>query len=567
MENVKNISFTKRYILALSIIAILSVLSFFNLEKVIDSQANDGEVINMSGKQRMLSQKVALYSLTYRLDRLRHIAKTMKEIHKKLTSLPMSDEVKRLYYKKPIMLDKRMKKYLSNIQHFADTTDGRSLEYVLENSESILIYLEQATSLYQKEAEEKISKLHKNETYILLLTILTLIIEAFFIFKPANDAILSRTKELIKEKEYSDLVTQTNTNAIIAIDETSKILTFNKSAEYMFGFNANEMLGTVLNEGKIIPKQFLKEHNESFLRFIKTGELKNRDKFYEFVARKKDGTIFPIKMSLGVDTSGEKKIIVANIQDITKQREQESLIIQQSRFAAMGEMIGNIAHQWRQPLSSINMIATGALIRRKNGMLDDSELDETFKKITTHVKYLSDTIEDFRNFFSKKKKDEIFDVNETIKQAAALVEASYNAHSIRLILKLSKEILKLKGGNSELAQVILNILNNAKDALVARNIDERVVVVKTTINNEDKIIIDIFDSAKGIKEDVILKVFEPYFTTKHRSQGTGIGLFMSKQIVEQHFKGSITVKNNSFIVDNKTYSGANFKIVIDKYQA
>lgn len=567
MEIVKNISFTKRYILALSIIAILSVLSFFNLEKVIDSQANDGEVINMSGKQRMLSQKVALYSLTYRLDRLRHIAKTMKEIHKKLTSLPMSDEVKRLYYKKPIMLDKRMKKYLSNIQHFADTTDGRSLEYVLENSESILIYLEQATSLYQKEAEEKISKLHKNETYILLLTILTLIIEAFFIFKPANDAILSRTKELIKEKEYSDLVTQTNTNAIIAIDETSKILTFNKSAEYMFGFNANEMLGTVLNEGKIIPKQFLKEYNESFLRFIKTGELKNRDKFYEFVARKKDGTIFPIKMSLGVDTSGEKKIIVANIQDITKQREQESLIIQQSRFAAMGEMIGNIAHQWRQPLSSINMIATGALIRRKNGMLDDSELDETFKKITTHVKYLSDTIEDFRNFFSKKKKDEIFDVNETIKQAAALVEASYNAHGIRLILKLSKEILKLKGGNSELAQVILNILNNAKDALVARNIDERVVVVKTTINNEDKIIIDIFDSAKGIKEDVILKVFEPYFTTKHRSQGTGIGLFMSKQIVEQHFKGSITVKNNSFIVDNKTYSGANFKIVIDKYQA
>jgi len=556
-----SLSFTKKYSFALSLIAAFSILAFFNLTQIIKSQTHDGEIINLSGRQRMLSQKIALFAIHYKTKQLEKTIELMDDSHKRLLAIPMTVEMKSIYFYKPMILDEKVRAYIKNAKIFTQTRDGRSLTYMLRNSQNLLKDLDYAVSIYQSEAESKIANLHKNEFYILLLTLTTLLFEALFIFRPVNKSVKKKTQELISEKEYSDMITQINTNAIVAVDENFEILTFNKSAEQMFGFSAQEMLHTKLIDDRIIPLKFLKQHNKGLGSYIKTGELKNRDVVFELEGQHKDKTLFPIRISFGTKVEGDKKVVVANIQNITSEKDKDNLIIQQSRFAAMGEMIGNIAHQWRQPLSSISATATGARIRYKNKMISDGELDDTFVKIKNHTQFLSKTIDDFRDFFSQDRKKENININEVVSQSISLVEAAYVSNNIRLHVQATDKSIVINGSSSELAQVFLNILNNAKDILNEKDLEDRVVLVEIFQDNQDAVV-RIVDNAGGIPEDIQLKIYEPYFTTKHKSQGTGIGLFMSKKIIEQHFNGMLYSQNKEFEVDGKKYFGAEFNIRI-----
>ncbi len=556
-----SLSFTKKYVFALSLIAAFSISAYFNLYALISAQSHDGEIINISGKQRMLSQKIALFAINYKSKELKQAVDLMEKSHNYLLSLDMTYNLKRVYYHEPMMLDKMVKKYIASARSFIKNRDGKSLTYILKNSQILLKNLDIAVSAYQIETESKISILQKNEFYILLLTLITLLFEALFIFRPANNSVKRKTKELNSQKEYADMITQINTNAIIAVDANSNILTFNKSAEDMFGFSAKEMLNTKLIDDKIIPLKFLDRHNRGLKNFIQTGELKNRDVVFELEGQHRDKTLFPIRISFGVKIEDNNKIVVANIQNITKEKEKDELIIQQSRFAAMGEMIGEIAHQWRQPLSSISAIASGAKLRYKNNLISDEELDETFVKIKYHTQYLSQTIDDFRDFYKKNKKREPFEVNEIIDKSITLIDASYSEKNIELILKRDETKIMLSGNGSELSQVFLNILYNAKDAIVDKNVTDRVVILEV-LQEGEYVVVKIYDSAGGISEKIKERVFDPYFTTKHKSQGTGIGLFMSKKIISQHFEGTIEVQNREFEVDNKKLFGAEFIIKI-----
>ena len=556
-----SLSFTKKYVFALSLIAAFSISAYFNLYALISAQSHDGEIINISGKQRMLSQKIALFAINYKSKELKQAVDLMEKSHNYLLSLDMTYNLKRVYYHEPMMLDKMVKKYIASARSFIKNRDGKSLTYILKNSQILLKNLDIAVSAYQIETESKISILQKNEFYILLLTLITLLFEALFIFRPANNSVKRKTKELNSQKEYADMITQINTNAIIAVDANSNILTFNKSAEDMFGFSAKEMLNTKLIDDKIIPLKFLDRHNRGLKNFIQTGELKNRDVVFELEGQHRDKTLFPIRISFGVKIEDNNKIVVANIQNITKEKEKDELIIQQSRFAAMGEMIGEIAHQWRQPLSSISAIASGAKLRYKNNLISDEELDKTFVKIKYHTQYLSQTIDDFRDFYKKNKKREPFEVNEIIDKSITLIDASYSEKNIELILKRDEKKIMLIGNGSELSQVFLNILYNAKDAIVDKNVTDRVVILEV-LQEGEYVVVKIYDSAGGISEKIKERVFDPYFTTKHKSQGTGIGLFMSKKIISQHFEGTIEVQNREFEVDNKKLFGAEFIIKI-----
>ncbi len=556
-----SLSFTKKYVFALSLIAAFSISAYFNLYALISAQSHDGEIINISGKQRMLSQKIALFAINYKSKELKQAVDLMEKSHNYLLSLDMTYNLKRVYYHEPMMLDKMVKKYIASARSFIKNRDGKSLTYILKNSQILLKNLDIAVSAYQIETESKISILQKNEFYILLLTLITLLFEALFIFRPANNSVKRKTKELNSQKEYADMITQINTNAIIAVDANSNILTFNKSAEDMFGFSADEMLNTKLIDDKIIPLKFLDRHNRGLKNFIQTGELKNRDVVFELEGQHRDKTLFPIRISFGVKIEDNNKIVVANIQNITKEKEKDELIIQQSRFAAMGEMIGEIAHQWRQPLSSISAIASGAKLRYKNNLISDEELDKTFVKIKYHTQYLSQTIDDFRDFYKKNKKREPFEVNEIIDKSITLIDASYSEKNIELILKRDERKIMLSGNGSELSQVFLNILYNAKDAIVDNNVTDRVVILEV-LQEGEYVVVKIYDSAGGISEKIKERVFDPYFTTKHKSQGTGIGLFMSKKIISQHFEGTIEVQNREFEVDNKKLFGAEFIIKI-----
>jgi PAS domain S-box-containing protein len=561
MSNFKSLSFTKKYIFALSTIAIFTILAYFNLTYLIDSQADDGKIINISGRQRMLSQKIALFAVNYKTKQLKKTVELMENSHKELLTRELSNRLKTIYFSPPYMLDEKVKKYIKKAKIFVEKADGRSLTYLLKNSQNLLKDLDLAVEAYQKDTELKTKKLQKNEFYILLLTLFTLLLEALFIFKPANKSIINKTKELKRQKEYADTVTQANTNAIIAVDENLNILTFNKSAERMFGYSASEMLYTKLIDNSIIPNKFLKAHNNGLMTFMEKGKLKNEDEVFELEAQTKDKILFPIRISFGVKIEGKNKIVVANIQDITKEREKDSLLLEQSRFAAMGEMIGNIAHQWRQPLSSISALATGTKLRYNNNLISDDELNEVFVKIKDYTQYLSKTIDDFRDFLNQDQTDEVFLLSEALDKSMTLTEATYTKNNIEIERKYKNTNLTIKGSSSQLSQVFLNILNNAKDILIEKDLEERIVLIEL-YKYEDYAIVAISDNAGGIKDDVANKIYDPYFTTKHKSQGTGIGLFMSKRIVEQKFNGILENRNRKFVCNEKEYFGATFFVKI-----
>lgn len=560
----KDLDFSRRYISALLLIALLSIMAYLNLSNLISKQAKYAEIINKSGRQRMLSQQIALFAIYYKTKQLKTKVDLMEKTHYYLISLPdMSKQVQEIFFEKPIQLDKRVKKYIEHAKNFFETRSGISLSYILSHSQSLLKDLDRVVNAYQEESERKVAELTKNERIILFLTLLTLLFEALFIFKPINDKIKKRTRELIEEKGYAEMITESNPTAIIVAGEDRKVQRFNRHAEKIFGYKKEEMVGKE-SLHLIIPEAYHEKHEKGFDNFLQTGTLKYREKPLELEGKRKNGETFPIRVSFGLTvlTDG-RKIVVANIADITKEKEKDRMLLQQSRIAALGEMIGNIAHQWRQPLSSIKTITSGIKIRKKAGLIDENEIESGLNKIIEYTDYLSQTINDFRFFFKKEREKEQFKLEQVINRAISLTEASFKNSHISVDLDIQNSSSEYIGYPNELAQVILNILNNAKDVFIDRGAKDKWVKISLK-HNIDLYTICIYDSAGGVANDVILKIFDPYFTTKHQSQGTGMGLYMSKQIVEKHFKGSLTVSNEEFFVNQKRYFGACFRILLPK---
>ncbi|MDZ7817731.1 MAG: HAMP domain-containing sensor histidine kinase [Aliarcobacter sp.] len=232
--------------------------------------------------------------------------------------------------------------------------------------------------------------------------------------------------------------------------------------------------------------------------------------------------------------------------------------IQQSRMASMGEMLENIAHQWRQPLSTISVSASGIQLKKELGILNDDEFNDSLNHIRNATQYLSNTIEDFRSFFSRDKISSNINIRNTINKAFDLVSSTFAKSEITVIRDIQN--ITFSSFENELIQVLMNILINAKDALETKD-NEKLIIIKVE-KIEEKLIISIKDNAGGIKEDIIDKIFEPYFTTKHQFNGTGIGLYMSKLIVEKHLDGEISSENTEFEFNNKIYKGALFKIIL-----
>ncbi|MEN5387331.1 transporter substrate-binding domain-containing protein [Aliarcobacter skirrowii] len=239
--------------------------------------------------------------------------------------------------------------------------------------------------------------------------------------------------------------------------------------------------------------------------------------------------------------------------------QKENLLNHQAKMAAMGEMLENIAHQWRQPLSVISTMATSLKLKQEMKILEDKEFFQSLDIINNASQHLSNTIDDFRNFFSSEKEINKFLISNTIKKSILLLKSSIDKHNITIVEDI--EDSELLSYESELMQVILNIISNSIDILKDKNIDSRYIYFKTKILNNN-LIITISDSGGGIDKKILNRVFEPYFTTKHKSQGTGIGLYMSLQIVTKHLHGKLSVKNSSFLQNGVEYFGAEFSINI-----
>ncbi len=236
--------------------------------------------------------------------------------------------------------------------------------------------------------------------------------------------------------------------------------------------------------------------------------------------------------------------------EIKKRRRQEEILVQQSKLAAMGEMIGAIAHQWRQPLTALGLAVQDFQDAYHYGELDEDYLDKMVKSSMSQIQYMSKTIDDFRNFFKPEKDKSSFNIAKTIKEVISLISAQLDNANIRVELRTeSVESLTIKSYLNEFMQVVINILHNARDAVLQRvrqgriSSENRVVSIKINSVNE-KILIKISDRAGGIPENIIDKIFEPYFTTKEEGKGTGVGLYMSKVIIEKNMNGKLYAENS-----------------------
>lgn len=264
---------------------------------------------------------------------------------------------------------------------------------------------------------------------------------------------------------------------------------------------------------------------------------------------------------LNIVTESINTMRVNLINQIQESEEKNSILAQQSKLAAMGEMIGNIAHQWRQPLSLITTAASGMKLNYEIGVLDKKKLDDYADKIMNSASYLSDTINDFRDFFKPDKKKKNFKILNAFERTFTLINSQFINHNISFIKNIDD--IEIYGFENEFIQVLINILNNAKDELIKKKGQKLFIFIDVYFKDEH-VYICIKDNAGGIEDTIINRIFEPYFTTKHQAQGTGIGLYMSEVIVEKHMKGKLIVQNVEFTYENVNYKGAEFKIVINK---
>ena len=226
-----------------------------------------------------------------------------------------------------------------------------------------------------------------------------------------------------------------------------------------------------------------------------------------------------------------------------KKQEQNTILKQKAKMASMGEMIANIAHQWRQPLSVISLQTTNLERKLKRGKADKEFLENFIKKIHKTVDNMNTTIEDFSNFFKPNKEKADFELNHLVEECLDIVKKPFHENNI-LICFDPLQASPYHGYKNELLQVLLNIINNSKDAIQINSIKNPKIAIEI-FNEKDKYILKLSDNAGGIPEDILDRIFEPYFTTKFKSEGTGIGLYMCKLIIEDSMKGAIGFANEN----------------------
>lgn len=370
-------------------------------------------------------------------------------------------------------------------------------------------------------------------------------------------------------------------DGVIVFDVHGKITSFNPAAERIFGYLAWEVVGQNLNgllteqgEGeKIFP--FSGKHDSAY---------EETSIHHDVLGRRIDGTAFPMDFSVSrVHLAGktafigifrdaterkqnEKAMIDKQIQleelnlsleervqaTVSEIREKDRILIQQSRLAAMGEMISNIAHQWRQPLNVLGLINQQMRSCFDSNAFSKEYLDTNVDKSMKIINHMSQTIDDFRNFFKPDKEKVEFTIYEVVARTISLVEDGFKNMQIGTDFRVYADPVII-GFPNEFSQVLLNILMNARDAFLERPTHDAKVTISLRAEGE-RAVVTIADNAGGIAEDIIGKIFDPYFTTRGPDRGTGLGLFMSKNIIEKSMDGRLTARN--------TEHGAEFRIEI-----
>lgn len=389
----------------------------------------------------------------------------------------------------------------------------------------------------------------------------------------------NKTRQLQEQKElFERLFIESSDGVLLSKFQSNKVHNCNEVAYKLLGYEKKEEFLTLRPED-VVP---LTQPDGSFsLEIIGkkiNDAVKNGSSHFELVYRKKDGLniwLDVVITSLLVDDENLLHIVWRDIDnrkkmeeklgfltyrleekvklEVEKNAEKTKQLVQQSRLAQMGEMISMIAHQWRQPLTAISATTNNLLIRM---MLDEKitsdELREEINLISNYSQHLSMTIDDFRNFFKSDKNKVQTTLENIVNNSISIVKSSIDSNGITLEINFNcNKYLNLFA--TEINQVVLNLIKNAEDAIVENLVINSKIEIKTYIENSNAVL-EIIDNAGGVPEDIMDKIFDPYFSTKKTKEGTGLGLYMSKIIINDHCNGNLSVQNYE--------NGAIFKVEI-----
>jgi len=343
---------------------------------------------------------------------------------------------------------------------------------------------------------------------------------------------------------FQDLI-ETSMVMIAFHSEDGLLISMNKSALLKFGYKSiDDVKGVPITA--VLP--------EKSIPIVKEALKSDVSEPYELIMKKQDGTEFPTLISAKYIIHDGARVRMTTMMDLSELKSKERLIQHQSKLAQMGEMISMIAHQWRQPLSAISATSAALSLKAQLDKADNKTIEEMTAKISVYAQHLSDTIDDFRNFFKPNKSVELLSYSKLVHSVLDIVEESIVNKNIKLVLNLKCEA-EFYSFSNELKQVILNLIKNAEEALHDNEIKNPYIKIATFKGaEENNYILEISDNAGGIDNAILDKVFEPYFSTKLEKNGSGLGLYMSKTIVEDHCRGKLLVKN--------TKEGALFSIVL-----
>lgn len=366
-----------------------------------------------------------------------------------------------------------------------------------------------------------------------------------------NDNLSQKVQESVNARMEGELIFDTVVDSVrdgvCIIDDQGEVTHWNRSCETIFGYSKEEILGKIMHH-IIVPQSYLSQYEKGIKSFSQTGQGQVLEGIQHLEALKKSGERFPIELSVSPFQNSGKWYAVGIIRDIseriqaeTEQKEKDRQLIQQSKMAMMGSMIGAIAHQLKQPLNVLSISESLIIDDYEMGELDLEALEKHRKTLSKQLQYMNDTINDFRNFFRPDKKQFHFSADETVRAVLRLLDAQIKYHSVT-IQHIPNEQAEIFGYPNDFQQVIMNLIKNAIDALQEKQTKNPRIQI-TSQMTDSHAVIKVTDNGGGISKELLPdKVFEEHISTKG-DEGTGIGLSICKMIIEEQMKGKIRAHN------------------------
>ena len=586
IQNAQNELFTQSYIIALFEIS-LSILLLFSVGYLLTKNLN----ILTKAAEDIINNKFNI-SINIKSDDefglfAKIFNKMTSQISSQLTTIQKQSELKKAIFDNMahILFTTNKEGLIQSFNKQAQLLLGYESSEVINKQTPIIFYdqmeLEQKAIEYSIELNEELKsnfelliaktkkglqnqdhwkyKTKDNKELIVKVTITALqdeedLIDGYIIVAEDKTEKYYLEQSLHKETNRLKFLLANAGDCIHILDEKGNVIIFSDSFAESLGYTNEEIKSLNVKDWD--------------LDYTSIEELLTSPKTFESFHKRKDGSIFEVEIrTVGIKLDGKEYLYAAS-RDITDRkkaqeelRKRDILIEQQARLVSMGEMIGNIAHQWRQPLSTITTLASGLKLKGEYDKVDQEDIASFTDNVIQQANYLSNTIENFRNFIKNERLLEKTSIKKSLQSACSLLEASLKNNHITLIFNVDDDF-EVIGNTNELTEAFINLINNSKDVLKEKveNDMDKIVLISSKLLENNEFMIKIQDSGNGIEDVIIDRIFEPYFTTKHKSQGTGLGLSMVEKIIRERYDGKIVVTNEKFILNEKEYFGASFSI-------